>query len=338
LWRYFLANLKIAIPEINQPLTTIMSDRDKGLTAADSEIPLAGRAYCTEHISRNVQTHFGMASREAFNAHIRFAKTKTSYHQGLDKVRSINQRTANYLEKLDPGLWATPFLRAKWYGHSTSNIVESVNGHLVAERKLPILDFLYAIWNKTMNSCYEHFKDAQTYAAGSILTKYSANLLQSLVTQYNATQRQVQFSTPTQAIVSTYGRLQYIVNLDLKTCTCGIYQEQDVPCAHAISCIFESGGAPCDFVPYNLTLNAYCAAYATNLPPVDITNLTVSTISPDGKCWAPTTKRRPAGRPAMARKERGGQGSRVQKCGLCQKLGHKAVTCKALLVSSTPRE
>ena len=32
-----------------------MSDRDKGLHAADDEIPLATRAICLEHLSRNLQ-------------------------------------------------------------------------------------------------------------------------------------------------------------------------------------------------------------------------------------------------------------------------------------------
>lgn len=276
-WRYFLANLKVAIPEINQPLTTIMSDRDKGLTAADNEIPLAGRAFCTEHISRNIQTNFGLASRDAFNTHLRFTTTQSSYNIGLEKVRAVNMRAANYIEKMDSGLWATPFLRAKRYGHTTSNIVESVNGHLVAGRQLPVLDFLHTIWNKTMNTRYKRYKNGMTntiYPFGSVITQYASKLLKSSLDQYKATQRLVQFSTATQAIVSTYGSTQYIVKLDEQWCSCGLFQNQDVPCAHAISCIYESalGAAPRNWVPYNLTLAAYHATYTQNLPPINIEN------------------------------------------------------------------
>ena len=52
--RLFLSHLHAAIPNINSPLTTIMSDRHKGLCAADDEIPLANRAFCIKHISRNI--------------------------------------------------------------------------------------------------------------------------------------------------------------------------------------------------------------------------------------------------------------------------------------------
>ena len=40
-------NIKTAIPEIDEPEVTIMSDRDRGLKAADDELGQAGRAYCT---------------------------------------------------------------------------------------------------------------------------------------------------------------------------------------------------------------------------------------------------------------------------------------------------
>ena len=51
-WRYFLSHLKAACPCIGHENTVIMSDRDKGLIAADDGIPRAHRLYCVEHIGR----------------------------------------------------------------------------------------------------------------------------------------------------------------------------------------------------------------------------------------------------------------------------------------------
>lgn len=145
-WRYFLSNLKISIPNINHALATIMSDRDKGLIAADDEIPLAGRAFCIEHISRNIGTNFGLASCTSFNSHIRLAKTESSFRTGHGTLRAINSRGATYVEcTIDKSLWSSPFLLAKRYGYSTSNLVESVNIHIVEEHKLAILDFLNSL-------------------------------------------------------------------------------------------------------------------------------------------------------------------------------------------------
>jgi hypothetical protein len=194
------------------------------------------------------------------------------FNTGLESVRSINSRAATYIEQtIDKELWSSPFLTAKRYGHSTSNIVESFNSRITEERKLAIVDFLQALWNKTMNSRYERFKDSTNlsiYSAGTLLTKYSAKILESALSHYNATQRHVAFSTPLRATVSTHGGDQYIVNLETQRCSCGLFQEYDIPCVHAISCIYESGRAPRDWVPFNLTLNAYQMTYSVpNLPP-----------------------------------------------------------------------
>ena len=81
-WRFFLSNLCAAIPEVDRPATTIMSDRDKGLCAADNEIAHASRAICVEHLSRNIQKNFGVPSRTIFNSSIRFTLTETRLQVG----------------------------------------------------------------------------------------------------------------------------------------------------------------------------------------------------------------------------------------------------------------
>ena len=88
--RLFLSHLHAAIPNINSPLTTIMSDQDKGLRAADDEIPLANRPFCVEHISRNVQKNYGAPSRITFNSHIRFSLTEERVQMGFAKLRDIS--------------------------------------------------------------------------------------------------------------------------------------------------------------------------------------------------------------------------------------------------------
>ena len=79
-WRFFLSNLCAAIPEVDRP-ATIMSDRDKGLHAADNEIAHA-RAICVEHPSRNIQKNFGVPSRTIFNSSIRFTLTEIRLQVG----------------------------------------------------------------------------------------------------------------------------------------------------------------------------------------------------------------------------------------------------------------
>jgi hypothetical protein len=56
----------MAIPELNDEDVTLITDRDKGLTAADDEFPNAIRAYCCQHIADNVKIKFGKHARDLF--------------------------------------------------------------------------------------------------------------------------------------------------------------------------------------------------------------------------------------------------------------------------------
>jgi len=107
-WRWFLSHLHTAISNLNSPRTTIMSDRDKGLRAADNEIPLANRAFCIEHISRDIQKNYGVPFRVAFNAHIRFSPTEQRVRTGFAKLRDISPQAAAYLEDIPLGTLGNP--------------------------------------------------------------------------------------------------------------------------------------------------------------------------------------------------------------------------------------
>jgi len=72
----FLSHLKAACPCIDHEDTIIMSDRDKGLIAADDGIPRAHHLYCVEHIARNIKENFTKATQEAFKKHLHYAKTE----------------------------------------------------------------------------------------------------------------------------------------------------------------------------------------------------------------------------------------------------------------------
>lgn len=68
-----------------------------------------------------------------------------------------------------------------------------------------------------MHTRYLRLKDTtDTYPPGAVLTKYSTKLLEDAITQYNATQHHVQFSTAIEATVTTHGGNQYSINLETR--------------------------------------------------------------------------------------------------------------------------
>jgi len=52
-WIWFPCLLKAALPEFDKSSSTLMSDRDKGLQSADSELQHVQRAVCVQHIADN---------------------------------------------------------------------------------------------------------------------------------------------------------------------------------------------------------------------------------------------------------------------------------------------
>jgi len=345
-WRYFLGHLVTTIPQINHPSTTIISDRDKGIDAADDRVPRAHRAYCLEHISRNLQTNFGLPSRTTFNAEIRFALTETKLRAGFDKLATVSPQALDYLRNINMSMWATPHLAGKRYGHNTSKLVEIMNSWIVEERKLSIIDLLHSLWSKNMDLWFRHRQEAEKYAPQTPLTKYSTTLLAQSMEFSN--HRVVRMADEFRGSVLSFRGKWYAVDLQQRTCSCGRFQYNDVPCGHAIAVIqgfhVAANEGPQrsarDFVSFNLTVAALKGTYARVIPPVDITDLQPQEEFP---CQPPRF-RKPRGRPQtkcltageMRARTAAWRGSlqnvpnRIQHCSRCKQEGHNVARCWAL--------
>jgi len=75
-------------------------------------------------------------------------------------LQAISPQAADYLNRIDRQLWATPYFPGRRYSHTTSNIAEVMNSWIVQERRLSILDLLYALWNKIMDLRHRRLLEA----------------------------------------------------------------------------------------------------------------------------------------------------------------------------------
>jgi hypothetical protein len=97
---------------------------------------VARRAKASRHTK-----NFGLAATKSFGA-LAAAETNDEYRTDFDKLPREHPRAAEYIMKIDPRLWTTPYLKGKCYGQTTSNLVEGTNGHIRRERELPIIELL----------------------------------------------------------------------------------------------------------------------------------------------------------------------------------------------------
>jgi len=101
-------------------------------------------------------------------------------------------------------------------------------------------------------------------------------------------------SSPTQAHVQQPNNRVMLVDLEAGTCSCHCYQENGIPCGHAMTFIFATGQDLLVYLPPMLSAEVWQQSYAMPMPPVNISELTVS------NCLLPVTWI-PCGRPKKER-------------------------------------
>ena len=75
------------------------------------------------------------------------ATTKEDFEKQMHQLNEFNHDAAKYLQEIPNHLWVTAFYSKAYYGHKTSNVVESTNKVFKTTRELPILELLNTIWH-----------------------------------------------------------------------------------------------------------------------------------------------------------------------------------------------
>lgn len=315
----------------------MISYRDKSLINADRVLPsTVTRAFCCQHLKENFTVKFGRALDGLFWKIARATRVE-SFELGMQELLQAKPAAEAYLRGVEPQLWSTAHFPeiANRYGHDTSNIVESTNKTLKIDRELSLIQLLDAIWTKLMTERYTRLENANKPNAGA----FTKLCLQRLALQRPwACTNIVNLSSPTTACIEQPNGHVYLVDIGAGTCTCKHYQENRIPCGHAIAFILRINRPQEQFLPAILSVPTWRATYTTNLNPVDICHLE---ISPD--IFPPFT-RQPRGRP---RKERVRVGEARQRsnaqqragglpepaaralhhCHTCSNAGHNSATC-----------
>ena len=239
-WRYFLEHLRKAIPESES--MTLISDRDKGLLAADAVMGNGvARAFCCFHLKENFCKRFARGL-EPYFWRIAHARTSDSLEEALSILRNLSPAAADYLINIDKALWVTAFFPGSCYGHKTSNIVESMNKVLKQEGELPILELLNEIWLYAMNQRAQRYQTASTKEQQQHWSDFA--LSQLTISRSWSRRNTVNMAHDQLFIVEQINNKEFIVNLEARTCTCGHYQENGIPCGHALSSIHHIGHCP----------------------------------------------------------------------------------------------
>ncbi|CAE5962373.1 unnamed protein product [Arabidopsis arenosa] len=200
--------------------------------------PNASHGHCIWHLSQNLRpklTGDKDLGVEKFKecAHI-YTKTEFSIQYG--DFRRRYPRAAEYLDNsIGVEQWARSHAERDKYNIDTSNSAESMNAVFKEVRKYHLLPMIDAILEKFSEWFNKHRKDSANASNTTQVVPVVENILhircpiaaKLTVTELNSYRREY-------SVIGVDG-LTYLVDLDMKSCTCRCFDIDKYPCIHGIA-------------------------------------------------------------------------------------------------------
>jgi hypothetical protein len=322
-WTWFLRGISQHLQGMEEDDAVCISDRQKGLIPAlRKTFPRAAHAHCNQHIAENIRRRFGKRENVLLFWRAARAKTEADF-EGI--LAQMPLETVTYLREISPAkfaVWAFPRPR---YRHDTSNIAESINSHIGEARDLPVFNAIIWLWDWVMGKVFSRSRRQQKTTR---ITNFALDYLK--VNQ--ALQTNWQFHESDNGVGTVVTRFaRNTVDLNKKMCTCGEFQDRQMPCKHALALCKEQYLEREDYVSKIYSMNAYRKTYGLPLPSIMADNL-----PKDEACQAPP-KLRAIGRPRTAR-IRSKTGAKIYFCSICGSRNHNRRRCGKLPLTDSESE
>ncbi|XP_060210938.1 uncharacterized protein LOC132637947 [Lycium barbarum] len=197
----------------------------------------------------------------------------------------------------------------------TSNIAECINGKLVAARELHVFDFLEEVRRMFGRLNCTNRKNG-TYTFSSLSRRYQEMLSMN---EYKLLRMRVEASTEYVYTVND-GPRRFIIDLKRKTCSCRMFQMDEIPCSHARAVLKSK----------NLTADAYCSELFKPNTVVNTYDVPIDPLPDESEWNVPThildevvLPKKKRDKPLMELMI----GKRRNACSTCGRLGHNRRSC-----------
>lgn len=231
-WDWFLFQLKAACQFLDAPdlRITVLSCREEPIVdAVNQHLPLAEHLCCVEHVQKAIAAKFkGDVTPHLWKA----AKTydREEFNRLLQVIRKINPETHDYLNLVGLRLWSLAWSPLPRFGIVTTDVTHFLDAWMDEILAKSHFEILVAISRKVMDLF--HTRKVESSSLPPSLVPSSMQLLNDMI--QNAAKLQIIGYTPQNSIVQD-GKMEYVVNLDERTCQCNRFADNMFPCVHAIS-------------------------------------------------------------------------------------------------------
>ncbi|XP_057769762.1 uncharacterized protein LOC130989711 [Salvia miltiorrhiza] len=326
-WTYFLYNLRRCYNPPEDLL--IVSDQHKSIrNAVQAVYPNAFHGLCYHHLLKNL-TPYGKTVATVF-----YEAAYSYRHEVFEKIFSLLHDASpdgahRRLSQIGPERWARSKCPVQRYGFMTSNAAESFNSRLWWARRLPVCSLLESF--RTLLEDWFDERRTSSESRDHVLTVSTFNKLSNSV--------QASLSLTVRATTGLVYKVeeddqQYQVDLQNWTCECREFDEDKIPCKHAVAAIRWAGNGlnVYDFVHKYFKQYELTQTYAEHVSPIPHPSewnvpgdvLSIYCSPPD-----PETLRQ-SGRPKMSRTRSTVEGlpsRRRQVCSRCNGTGHNRKKC-----------
>ncbi|KAM0847811.1 hypothetical protein ACQ4PT_054781 [Festuca glaucescens] len=334
-WLWFLSTFKNDLNIVNTSPFTIMSDKQKGLIKAVLELfPDSEHRFCVRHLHQNMsQLHKG----EVVKNHVWACARSTNvakWTENMEKFKDECPEAHAWLEEMPPNTWCRAlFSDFPKCDILLNNSCEVFNRWILEARELPVLSMLERIICQIMTRNYEKEKEGRETWTGLICPKIKKKLdknsdLAALYTPKPAGARVFKVGSSPKTI--------YIVELNLRSCTCKRWQLTGIPCAHAIACLRHEKIKLEKLVADCYSIQTFMKAYGTHVRSVRDRKEWKKLNGPEVK---PPYYEKVVGRPRKNRRkapEEKQNGTKLSKagvqmhCSYCREADHNKAGCELL--------
>ncbi|CAA7052193.1 unnamed protein product [Microthlaspi erraticum] len=326
-WGWFFNKLKSCFTE-DFPLV-IVSDRHPAIAnAIESVLPWATRGICYYHMQNNIIGTYHAKEIMYMVKGAAYAHTVDTYNWYMDQIRAAKPALATYLEGADPSLWSRVHCPGERYNLKTSNIAESINAMVKKAKDFPI-PFLLEFIRERLS----HWFLKRRENALGLTTDHSKGVEYLLsIREYYAGFMDVERIDDWHfQVKSTSG--YYNVDLELRTCSCGVFDIEKIPCSHVIAAITMAGLSVSDYVSPAYKRNTCHSTYAHPLfpPPSRFSSVKKERCRPPKEKPTPGRKKKSRWQSwlemARKRKHKPRKMPKAYTCSKCRLPGHTRPKC-----------
>lgn len=238
----------------------------------------------------------------------------------MAEIAEMHIQAYRYLRAIPAHVWTLSHARAPRFGVVTSNMSESSNSWILDEREIEPFEAVVHLVRKTGRLFFERRQIYSTMEAS--IPPNIMKILKDRV-QEGRTRHVVRTGEHAFDVGPRNNGSFRVVNLQLRTCSCGVFQQEGLPCLHACAAALRSNQAVEDLVVPSYTTRALRALYGE-----DVYNVDVDLVEVDPTILPPPEIKQ-AGRPKKRRLRTRGETDPENQlsCSLCHQKGHNKRTC-----------